>query len=281
MSEDRIHDLVGGSRTSGEARVDASPHATTAEPGGERHPATTKAKVSGRPHLEGGDWEHDDTCAVRLTPGARCQCRLCFRCSHPQIWHGQSQQDRCHQRDEDGVRCPCDLREDDHRWTTLNQAGSAPTAAVATTSPISPTGDRVSSAAKPSTGPASASHLTGPNAPASGAPSVQGLELFEVYEPDGSLLFVTSDASLIERIEGDTVYKRPWATSAFADLWWPKHRKDAENCRASGPGAWFSSGINCDACPPIHASPPPSGTCKACGTTAYPLGDPCSNCGAA
>lgn len=44
-------------------------------------------------------------------------------------------------------------------------------------------------------------------------PTPQGLVLFEVYEANGALLLVTSDATLIEVEAGDYVVRRPWATA--------------------------------------------------------------------
>ena len=46
------------------------------------------------------------------------------------------------------------------------------------------------------------------------APEMQMLELFEVYEADGSLLMVTSAASHIRLEPGDVVYRRVWSTCA-------------------------------------------------------------------
>jgi hypothetical protein len=48
------------------------------------------------------------------------------------------------------------------------------------------------------------------------APQVQGLDLFEQYERDGSLLVVTSDASGLRLEPGDFIVRRPWATAAEA-----------------------------------------------------------------
>ncbi|KQP63040.1 hypothetical protein [Nocardioides sp. Leaf285] len=48
------------------------------------------------------------------------------------------------------------------------------------------------------------------------APDVQGLDLFEVYEEDGSLLLVTSDISQHTPAPGDRIYRRLWATAAPA-----------------------------------------------------------------
>lgn len=50
------------------------------------------------------------------------------------------------------------------------------------------------------------------------APAVQGLDLFEVYERDGSLLLVTSDISQHTFAAGDYAFRRPWATAAPATL---------------------------------------------------------------
>jgi hypothetical protein len=53
-------------------------------------------------------------------------------------------------------------------------------------------------------------------------PRLQGLVLFEVYEATGSLLFVTSDATLIKREPGDVVIRRPWATASGYDVVRPR-----------------------------------------------------------
>lgn len=42
-----------------------------------------------------------------------------------------------------------------------------------------------------------------------------GLELFEHYEPGGSLLVVTSDASTLDLEPGDFVVKRVWSTGVM------------------------------------------------------------------
>lgn len=47
-------------------------------------------------------------------------------------------------------------------------------------------------------------------------PAIQGLDLFEQYEHDGSLLVVTSDASSLRLEPGDYIVRRPWATAAPA-----------------------------------------------------------------
>lgn len=52
----------------------------------------------------------------------------------------------------------------------------------------------------------------------SGAPRVQGLDLFEHYEANGNLLVVTSDWSTSSVEPGDTIYRRPWATAAPAQM---------------------------------------------------------------
>jgi hypothetical protein len=46
------------------------------------------------------------------------------------------------------------------------------------------------------------------------APRLQGLDLFEVYEADGSLLYVTSALDRATLEPGDRVYRRVWATAA-------------------------------------------------------------------
>ena len=50
----------------------------------------------------------------------------------------------------------------------------------------------------------------------SDTPDVQGLELFEQYEEDGSLLVVTSDRTALRLEPGDYIVRRPWATAAPA-----------------------------------------------------------------
>jgi hypothetical protein len=47
-----------------------------------------------------------------------------------------------------------------------------------------------------------------------GAPTLQGIDLFEVYEADGSLLLVTSALDRATLEPGDRVYRRAWATAA-------------------------------------------------------------------
>lgn len=109
------------------------------------------------------------------------------------------------------------------------------------------------------------------------APKVQGIVLFEQYEANGSLLFVTSDASLIERVDGDQLYKRPWATGAPAEPWGPNHRPTAANCLAGGPGAPISSGLVCQVCPPLR----PGTQCAECGTVTQRADLKCPKCGVA
>lgn len=53
-----------------------------------------------------------------------------------------------------------------------------------------------------------------PKAEALSAPSIQGLDLFEQYEADGSLLVVTSDRSALRLEPGDVIVRRAWATAA-------------------------------------------------------------------
>ena len=48
------------------------------------------------------------------------------------------------------------------------------------------------------------------------APDVQGLVLFEQYEANGTLLFVTSDRTALQLEPGDFIVRRPWATAAPA-----------------------------------------------------------------
>ena len=49
-------------------------------------------------------------------------------------------------------------------------------------------------------------------------PSIAGLTMFEVYEANGSLLFVASNLDGWEREVGDYVVRRPWATAAEPTL---------------------------------------------------------------
>lgn len=48
------------------------------------------------------------------------------------------------------------------------------------------------------------------------APTVQGLDLFEVYESTGALLVVTSDLTSVNVEPTDVVYRRAWGTTAAA-----------------------------------------------------------------
>ncbi len=43
---------------------------------------------------------------------------------------------------------------------------------------------------------------------------VEGMVLFEVYEANGSLLYVSSTLDRAALEPGDTVYRRAWATAA-------------------------------------------------------------------
>lgn len=45
-------------------------------------------------------------------------------------------------------------------------------------------------------------------------PTLQGLDLFEIYEANGALLLVTSALDRTELGPTDRVVRRPWATAA-------------------------------------------------------------------
>lgn len=62
--------------------------------------------------------------------------------------------------------------------------------------------------------PAPTSHRPEVTVPDFDVPAVQGLDLFEVYEANGSLLFVTSALDRSELDPTDVIYRRPWATAA-------------------------------------------------------------------
>lgn len=87
------------------------------------------------------------------------------------------------------------------------------------------------------------------------APLVQGLELFEHYEADGTLLVVTSDPSSLTLEPGDSVVRRTWATAATptdvtrAAVASPR---SATRCICARPGSGGS--IQCVTCHPGFAA---------------------------
>lgn len=48
----------------------------------------------------------------------------------------------------------------------------------------------------------------------SGLNSVEGMEMFEIYEANGSLLYVSSALNVEDLQASDVVYRRAWATAA-------------------------------------------------------------------
>lgn len=55
----------------------------------------------------------------------------------------------------------------------------------------------------------------GESATERGVAQFYGLELFEHYEQDGSLLVATTDASVLQLEPGDFIVKRLWSTAVM------------------------------------------------------------------